>query len=98
VPGTAENGELASAFVWSESASVDANAPRGRTYCTVDQIDAAARGGGSCADAPVPGYCYVTGAEAPRRCQQALAFSKLGAPAPNVTVLLQCIDARNLEN
>jgi hypothetical protein len=68
-----------------------------RTVCAVDQIEPSQRRDALCADAPVPGFCYVTGAEAPRSCEQAVAFSKLGAPIPNSRVYLQCIDARTNE-
>jgi hypothetical protein len=44
----------------------------------------------SCSDDPAAGWCYV---EKEGVCQQALRFSKAGAPVSNAKVWLQCLEA-----
>lgn len=43
-----------------------------------------------CTSSPQPGWCYVTGANAPTGCQESLDFTSSGTPVAGVTSVLAC--------
>ena len=57
------------------------------SVCVVAQLSAAS---GSCADAALPGWCYLSGQSAPGGCSQAVVFSPTGNPTVGAAVYLAC--------